>query len=95
MYFSTKCLFHSIYEIPTCTVYSSVLCLFYILSMYKVEPDNLVCCLGYGLEERGSIPGRGRDFSLPHRSVQTGSGPTQPPIQWALATFPQSKALGA
>jgi hypothetical protein len=35
----------------------------------------------YRLEGRGSIPGRGKRFPLFH-SVQTGSGPTQHPIQW-------------
>jgi hypothetical protein len=34
------------------------------------------------LDGRISIPGRGKIFSLLY-SVQTGSGPTQPPIQWA------------
>jgi hypothetical protein len=29
--------------------------------------------MGYGLDSRGSIPLRGKFFSLPH-SVQTGSG---------------------
>jgi hypothetical protein len=41
--------------------------------------------LGYGLDDRGSrvrfLTGAG-NFSLHHR-VQNGSGPTQPPIQWA------------
>jgi hypothetical protein len=38
--------------------------------------------MGYGLDGRGSIPAGPRDFSLLN-SVQTGSGATQPPIQWA------------
>jgi hypothetical protein len=37
---------------------------------------------GYGLDGRGSIPGRSKNFSLLN-SVHTGSGVTQPPIQWA------------
>jgi hypothetical protein len=36
---------------------------------------------GYGLDDRLSIPGRGKIFRLLH-SIQTGSGATQPPIQW-------------
>ena len=34
----------------------------------------------------------GARFSTP---VQTGSGPTQPPIQWVAALFPGYKAVGA
>jgi hypothetical protein len=36
--------------------------------------------MGYGLDERGSIPGRAK-FSFFH-SVQTGSRVIQRPIQW-------------
>jgi hypothetical protein len=35
----------------------------------------------YGLDGRGSISGKGKTFSVLH-SFQTGSGRTQPPIQW-------------
>jgi hypothetical protein len=34
---------------------------------------------GYGLDGRGSIPGRSRVFSIASRPTL---GPTQPPIQW-------------
>jgi hypothetical protein len=37
--------------------------------------------LGYGLDNQGSIPSRGKIISLLH-SIQIGSGPTQPLIQW-------------
>jgi hypothetical protein len=35
----------------------------------------------------GLIPGKGKRFSF-LRNVQTGSGPTQPPIQWVPGLFP-------
>jgi hypothetical protein len=35
----------------------------------------------YGLDDRGSIPDRGRGFSSSF-CVQTGSGAHQPPVQW-------------
>jgi hypothetical protein len=39
----------------------------------------------YGLDDWGSVPGRGsRRIFSPHRRIQTGSGATQPPIQWVL-----------
>jgi hypothetical protein len=38
----------------------------------------------YRLDDRGSIPGRGRNFSLLHELVQTYSG-AHPPIQWVTA----------
>jgi len=37
---------------------------------YEGSQNSLV----YGVQDRGSVPGRDRDFSLHHR-VQTGSGP--------------------
>jgi hypothetical protein len=48
--------------------------------------DNIEMDLGeigcdYGLDDRGSILSRGREWSLRHR-VQTGSGAIQSPIQW-------------
>jgi hypothetical protein len=51
--------------------------------------------LGYGLDDRGSIHGRGSDFSLPHR-VQTGSGAH--PASYPMGTwdsFPGGKVAGA
>jgi hypothetical protein len=47
---------------------------------------------GYGLDSRGSIPGRGKRFSLLH-SVQTGSGAH--PASYPMGTagdFPGGKA---
>jgi hypothetical protein len=35
---------------------------------------------GYGLDDRGLIPGRGRDFHLRHH-IQRGCGASRPPIQ--------------
>jgi hypothetical protein len=37
--------------------------------------------LGYGLDDRGSSPGRDREF-FPHHRVRQVLRPTQPPIQW-------------
>jgi hypothetical protein len=48
--------------------------------------------MGYGLDGRGSIPGRGKRFS-PLHSVQTGSGPH--PTSSTMGTrgsFPGNKA---
>jgi hypothetical protein len=39
--------------------------------------------IGYGVDSQGSIPGKGRDFSLLH-SVQTGSGAQ--PASYAMGT---------
>jgi hypothetical protein len=50
---------------------------------------NLVTRLQAGWS-RFQIPAGTRDFSL-LQNIQTNSGPTQPPIQWALRAF----ALGA
>jgi len=41
-----------------------------------------------------SIPGKGSHFLLRYR-VQTGSGPTQPPILWISGFFPGGKATRA
>jgi len=40
--------------------------------------------LGYGLDDRGSIPDRGNDkfFFLFATASRTNLGPTQSPIQW-------------
>jgi hypothetical protein len=35
----------------------------------------------YGLDDRGSIPGRGKGFPLASVS-RPALGPTQPPVQW-------------
>jgi hypothetical protein len=55
-----------------------------IHSNIKRRDSSVGIALGYGLEDRSSrvrfLAGAG-NFSLRHR-VQTGSGPTQPPIQW-------------
>jgi hypothetical protein len=46
--------------------------------------------LGYGLDDRGSIPGRDNDGIFSHRhSAQTGLGPTKPPIQWVPGALSQ------
>jgi hypothetical protein len=51
--------------------------------------------MGYGLDDRGSNPGREKDFSLPH-NVQNGSGAQ--PVLYPLGdggSFPGGKAAGA
>jgi hypothetical protein len=54
----------------------------------------------YRLNDRGSIPGRRRGYTL--RSATAGSKPAlrpiQPPVQWvpgALGSFPEGKGAGA
>jgi hypothetical protein len=44
----------------------------------------------YWLDDRGSIPGRGKGFSLTSVSSPV-LRPTQPPMQWAPGSFPQGK----
>jgi hypothetical protein len=62
------------------------LCLynFYLyINPLKSRDSSVGIALGYGLDDRGStvwFPVETGNFSLYHR-VQTGSGPTQPPIQ--------------
>jgi hypothetical protein len=55
---------------------------------YRKSRDNSVgITTDYGLDDRDSNPGGGWEFfSLRHR-VQTGSGPTQPHIQWVLGAL--------
>jgi len=47
--------------------------------VYEPELPTFLSSLGYGLNDRGSFPGRGSDviFSL-HHSVQTGFGAHPP-----------------
>jgi hypothetical protein len=49
--------------------------------MQPLLPVKIVS--GYGPGNRGSIPGRAKDFSC-GLCVQTGSGAPQPPVQWVL-----------
>jgi hypothetical protein len=59
-----------------------------------VSRDNSVhIAMGYGMEGRGSIPGRGKTFSLFPAVFRTTLGPTQPLTQWvARALSPGGKA---
>jgi hypothetical protein len=59
---------------------------------FNVSQDGLLgTATGYGLDGRGSIPGRSkRFFSIPQRS-DLALGPTQPLIQWAPGAFPGVK----
>lgn len=56
---------------------------------------SLICkCLGYGLDNWSSIPGRGKISVLSIASV-LALGPTQHPIQWMTGVFPLGiKLLG-
>jgi len=55
--------------------------------------DNSVSkTIGYELDDRVSIPDRDRDFSLLH-CVHTGSGATQPPIQWTPLWYERVKLV--
>jgi hypothetical protein len=67
----------------------------YIFNLTCVGLNNSVgIATGYGLDGCDSIPGRARDLSLLH-IVQTGSGFTQPPIQWASGAISSGiKQLG-
>jgi hypothetical protein len=49
---------------------------------------------GYGLDGRGSNPGRGNIF-LFYTTSTPALGPTQPPIHWCRKWFPRDKAAGA
>jgi hypothetical protein len=50
---------------------------------------------GYGLDDRGSIPGGAGSFSLHHR-VQTGSGAHPAPYPMGtVGSFPGDKVAGA
>jgi hypothetical protein len=49
---------------------------------------------GYGLDDRGSIPGRG-EVILSSTASRPALGPTQPPIQWVTEALPLGvKRLG-
>jgi hypothetical protein len=52
--------------------------------------------LGYGLDDSGSVPGRGKEeISFLYHSVQTGSG--SHPASYSLGTvgsFPENKVAG-
>jgi hypothetical protein len=77
----TKC-----YVTGSCTIYSGVIwsSIFFLLSHSSsgsTVPD-------YGLDDRGSIPDRGRAFFFQSlRSDRPAVGPTQPPIQWVLGVL--------
>jgi hypothetical protein len=62
----------------------------------NVNRDSTIdIAMGYGLDGRGSIPGRGRDF-LYSTASRPSLEPTQPPIQRGTGgSFPGSKAAGA
>jgi hypothetical protein len=44
--------------------------------------------LSYGLDDRGSIPGRGRDFLFSTAS-ELALGPIQIPFEWASGSLPR------
>jgi hypothetical protein len=50
--------------------------------------DNSVCIeADYGLDGRGSIPGKGKGSSLYSTASTPDMGPTQPPIKWVPETL--------
>jgi hypothetical protein len=53
------------------------------LSIITAAVAQTVRRLCYGLDDRGSIPGRGWGFSL-LQGVKTDPGVIEPPIQWKL-----------
>jgi hypothetical protein len=73
------------------------LCISYIVFYIHVgsRDSSVGTAMGYGLDSRGSIPGRGRDTSLPH-GVQACSGAH--PASYPSGTggsYSEGKATGA
>jgi hypothetical protein len=64
---------------------------------YLTQSRDSSACIstGYGMDGRGSIPGRDKFFIFSIASTPA-LGPTQPPIQLVLGGyFPEDKAAGA
>jgi hypothetical protein len=58
-------------------------------SLWLIQQRSSACIArGYGLDGRGSIPGRGKIFPFCITS-RPAMGPTQPPIQWVPGLFPR------
>jgi hypothetical protein len=67
---------------------------FIVMHFAKSRDSSDSITMSYGLDGRGSIPGRGKIFLY---SVESRSalGPTQPPIQWVSAALsPGAKRRG-
>jgi hypothetical protein len=66
-----------------------------IIIIYSSRDSSVGVVTGYELDGQGSIPGRGKDFSLLH-NVKIGSGSYQASYPMGIeGSFPGGKAAGA
>jgi hypothetical protein len=76
-------------------LYCSVLALIVICTNYSCMVAQSVQWLGYGMDNRSSIPGRGWDFFLIATTSRSDLGPTQPPFRCVPgAPSPRLRGLG-
>jgi hypothetical protein len=57
-----------------------------VLQPIKSRDSSVGIAMGYGVEDRGSIPGRGEIllfYTVPRQAL----GPIQPPTQWVSGTL--------
>jgi hypothetical protein len=52
------------------------------MSIQDSRGSSVSIVTAYGLDDRGSIPDRGRGFFFQSSAPRPALGPTQPPVQW-------------